>query len=180
MDEINSTEFLKRLQEGSLEAYEYLVGKLLTPLRRFLSHTMNLPEPDAEELADDVFLQVHRKIKEYKPGPAKLTTWIFQIAKNQAIDYYRKATSQPPVSHLDPAKLRTDDFQYARRNQQMLDWLLREMQKLSETDQHILLWRSRDIPYVQIAEWLGINETAARVRHKRATEKLLANGGEFR
>jgi DNA-directed RNA polymerase specialized sigma24 family protein len=42
---------------------------------------MNIPEGDAEDVAIDVFMKVHGNIGTFRYGdPAKLTTWIFQIA----------------------------------------------------------------------------------------------------
>lgn len=45
---------------------------------------------DAEEIAADALFKVYKEIATYKPGPAKFTTWVFQIAKNTAIDFVRK------------------------------------------------------------------------------------------
>ena len=52
---------------------------------------MDVPEADAEEIASDVLFTVTRKIHTFKcGGRAKLTTWIYEIAKNRAIDFHRK------------------------------------------------------------------------------------------
>jgi hypothetical protein len=49
---------------------------------------MKVPEADAEELASDVLYAVRENIHKFRPGgPAKLSTWIYEIAKNRAIDY---------------------------------------------------------------------------------------------
>jgi RNA polymerase sigma-70 factor (ECF subfamily) len=45
---------------------------------------------DAEELANEAMIRVHKHLRTYKEDVSKLTTWIFNIAKNVAIDFIRK------------------------------------------------------------------------------------------
>lgn len=141
------------------------------PIWQFLVNFMDLPEPDAEEIAQDTFLKVHSGVRGYhNDGRAKLTTWIFEIARNRAIDFHR--VSRPEQEEL------TDDVQFpkdgkvAGRNESYLAWLRVELPKLSSEDRNILLWRAKDFTYAEIGTWLGIKEGTARVRHHRAMEKL--------
>lgn len=180
-EDINSLEFVNQLKEGSPSAFEKLVDRLLTPLRDFLSFGKNVPELDAEEMAADVLIIVHAKIKDFQHNRgAKLTTWIFQIAKNRAIDYYR--AHQPDNVALtkngDP-DFGKSELQFAGRNQELLAWLQTELGGLSVQDQDLLKWRALGFPYSLIAEWLGMTEGAARVRHKRALEKLIAKANDM-
>ena len=133
---------------------------------------MNVPEADAEELASDTLLAVSSHIKGFKyGGKAKLTTWIFEIAKNKAIDFHRKAS-------LDTVAI-DDEFADcgppgadAGRNKLYREWLDKELAKLTDEDRMLLLWRAKDIPYKEIGEWLGINEGTARTRHSRLCAQL--------
>ena len=53
----------------------------------------------AEDLAHDVFLKIHKNIDTLKED-AKLESWIYQIARNAVIDYYRKKKPETlPESH---------------------------------------------------------------------------------
>lgn len=45
----------------------------------------------AEELAADVMIKVYKKLEMFDETKSTLTTWIFNIAKNTVIDYFRKA-----------------------------------------------------------------------------------------
>jgi RNA polymerase sigma-70 factor (ECF subfamily) len=44
----------------------------------------------AEELANDVFMRVHKHQESYNPNEASLRTWIFTISNRILIDYFRK------------------------------------------------------------------------------------------
>lgn len=81
-------QLLTRLRAGERELFGALVRRyereLFGYLRRYLGD---------DDLADDVFqntfVQVYRKIKQYEPGrPAR--PWLYAIATNQAIDALRR------------------------------------------------------------------------------------------
>ena len=44
--------------------------------------------PDAEDLLQEIFLTVHRKLDQYK-GESALSTWLFRLATNQCLDHLR-------------------------------------------------------------------------------------------
>ena len=91
-DDLNSSAFLRwELKSGSLQTLEHLDRTLTPPLIGFLHFVMNVPEADAEEIASDVLLAVSSHVHTFQHGGrAKLTTWIFEIAKNKATDFHRK------------------------------------------------------------------------------------------
>jgi RNA polymerase sigma factor (sigma-70 family) len=155
-----------------LEAFECLDKALTKHLIGFLCFTMNVPEADAEELASDTLLAVSSHISTFQyGGTAKLTTWIFEIAKNKAIDFHRKPSLDTVAiddKFPDCGPPRAD----AGRNKPYREWLDKELAKLSEADRTLLLWRAKGIPYEQIGQWLGISEGAARTRHSRLRSQL--------
>ena len=163
-----------------MQAFERLDRVLTKHLIGFLCFTMNVPEADAEELASDTLLAVSSHISTFQHGgKAKLTTWIFEIAKNKAIDFHRKPS-------LDTVAI-DDEFPDfgpagadAGRNKPYRDWLDQELAKLSEADRTLVLWRAKDIPYEQIGPWLGISEGAARTRHSRLRAQLEKAGSRAR
>jgi RNA polymerase sigma factor (sigma-70 family) len=180
-EDINSPEFVVELQKGSIPAFEKLVDRLLSPLQDFLRLGQNLPDGDAEEMAADVLMIVHKRIGTFRHGKeAKLTTWIFTIAKNRAIDHHRSI--QPEYVDLaDEQKPFAGNGGgiFAGRNRQLVTWLLNELDGLSSDDRELLKWRAIGYSYAQISEWLAIAENTARARHKRALDKLIAKSEEM-
>jgi len=61
----------------------------------------------AEELTNDVFLRVSKHLNDFDSSKSKLNTWLFTIANNIVIDYYRnnsiqiKAVSSDLIKGLD-------------------------------------------------------------------------------
>ena len=44
----------------------------------------------AEELTSDIFMKVYKHLDSFDENKALMSTWIYNIAKNTVIDYYRK------------------------------------------------------------------------------------------
>lgn len=64
--------------------------------RKILGYVMsqiNGKIEDAEEITQDVFIKVAEHLAKYDVYKAKVNTWIYTIAKNKIIDYYRKNKS---------------------------------------------------------------------------------------
>jgi RNA polymerase sigma factor (sigma-70 family) len=148
----------------------------------FLQFVMGVPSPDAEELGSDVLLKVSSKIHTFKHGSqAKLTTWIFEIAKNRAVDFHRKQKLRPEHVALSAGTAKDDGPNRAvGRNKRLSDWLAEQMKEFAETDRQLLLWRASGFPYSQIAMWLGMSEGAARTRHTRLHAKLIEESKSMR
>ena len=121
-------------------------------------------------------MAVHDKVGTFRhDGRAKLTTWIFEIAKNRAIDYHRASSpAEIELTQDVPQQSQDSDISFVSRNPHLRDWLIRELNEFPEQDQQLLKWRALEYPYSQIAEWLGLTEGNARVRHKRAMQRLLS------
>ncbi len=57
-------------------------------LKRFLVSRVSTPE-DAEDLLQEIMIKTHTNLTSVK-DPKKFKAWLFQIARNTIIDYYRK------------------------------------------------------------------------------------------
>lgn len=66
------------------EIYEEFQPKIVHYLRRLLGNQ------DAEDIAQEVFAKVSRGLESFK-GQSKLSTWIYRVATNTAIDKLRSA-----------------------------------------------------------------------------------------
>jgi RNA polymerase sigma factor (sigma-70 family) len=67
---------------------ETLYTKYYQLVYHFILGKVNHVE-DAEEIANDVFIKAHKNRANYDVHTAKINTWLFAIAKNAVIDFYR-------------------------------------------------------------------------------------------
>lgn len=90
---------VERTIAGDESAFEELVKKyqhsVLNTIYRYIGNYS-----EAEDIAQDVFVKVWRKIKSFK-GEAKFSTWLYRIVVNQCLDYRRKSKRKTAVVSLD-------------------------------------------------------------------------------
>lgn len=78
------------------ELFERFAGRVKSFLLRYA-----MPDDQAEEIAQEVMVQVWRKAGSYDPARAAASTWIFAIARNRRIDAIRR-TIRRDADPLDP------------------------------------------------------------------------------
>jgi RNA polymerase sigma-70 factor (ECF subfamily) len=81
------TQLMLRVQKNDEASFGLLVDRHRSTLVQHLSRLVQNPAV-AEELAQDVFLRVHRSREKWEPS-AKFTTWLFRISTNVAYNHFR-------------------------------------------------------------------------------------------
>jgi RNA polymerase sigma-70 factor (ECF subfamily) len=67
-------------------------------IRRYLARLVG--EADSEDLSQEVFLRVNDGLKDFR-GDSSLSTWIYRIATNAAMDFRRKSLTSPQEQVAD-------------------------------------------------------------------------------
>jgi len=81
-------ELVKKTLAGKQEAFEMIVQKYQQPLLNYIGRTVGEYEL-ALELTQDVFIKTYSSLHSYRPR-YKFSTWLYKIASNYIIDYWRK------------------------------------------------------------------------------------------
>lgn len=112
---------------------------------------------DKEDLFQDIVLQLWRSYPTFK-GDAKVTTWMYRIAINNAITRLRKETKREKFAELDG-----DAFQIPHSDNNELEERIAAMyeaiKKLTEIERAITMLYMDDCSYKEISEILGLSET---------------------
>jgi RNA polymerase sigma-70 factor (ECF subfamily) len=80
-------ELMLRFQAGDAGAFDILYGRHKGPVFRYLLRQCD-GRGVAEELAQDVWLNLIRAVAGYTPS-AKFTTYLYRVAHNRLVDHYR-------------------------------------------------------------------------------------------
>jgi RNA polymerase sigma-70 factor, ECF subfamily len=96
MDPISDTVLVERLRGGDTVALERLIGRYASRIYR-VARGITRTESDAEEVVQDVFLTLARKIDRFD-GRAALGTWIYRVTTNAALIKRRGKRAQLEVS----------------------------------------------------------------------------------
>ncbi len=86
---------LLRVAQQDKSAFAELFGRYAGRVKSFLLRYA-MPDDQAEEIAQEVMVQVWRKASSYDPAKAAPSTWIFAIARNRRIDLIRRSARRQP------------------------------------------------------------------------------------
>src|ERR1043166_5325361 len=95
-----------RVKKGDRAAFTVLVEKYQQPVMNFVHRTLR-DETEAEDLAQNVFLQVYKSAPRYVIT-AKFSTWLFTIARNLCLNEIRRR-SRHPAESLDQTHPEQDE-----------------------------------------------------------------------
>ena len=133
-----------------------------------------LHREETEDIVSDVFVKAYAAYGSYSPSVASEKTWLFRIAKNLLIDYYRhKAASPVELAEdevLEAVPSDKDEFASIEDDTNRTVYLVLEQLRIEERE--ILVMRYiRGMKNPQIAKELGIADKAVSERIRRALAK---------
>ncbi len=172
-----------RVKQGDTEAFTTLVEKYKQPVMNLAYRTLR-DATEAEDLAQNVFVQTWKSANRYEPT-AKFSTWVFTIARNLCLNEIRRRTRHPAES-LDQVRddnpeqplFQVEDRRLASTPDQMLRGELENkvdeaIAALPENQRIALaLCREDELSYEQIAEVLDCSLSATKSLIHRARETL--------
>jgi RNA polymerase sigma-70 factor (ECF subfamily) len=122
-------------------------------------------EEDARELTQDVFLRVSRTVIPSGPEGA-VRGWLFQIARNLALDHHRSGQRRPPLDVLADTAVRP-------ASQDTSAAVNEALAALADLDRDVFLMREMaGLGYDEIALACGLTPDAVRNRIHRARLQL--------
>ena len=89
---INQEEFIENLRSGNQAAFSLLIDDYQQKVfHTCISYVPN--KEDAEDIAQEVFLEVYKSIGKFKEN-SKLSTWIYKICTNKCLEFIRKKNAK--------------------------------------------------------------------------------------
>jgi RNA polymerase sigma-70 factor (ECF subfamily) len=126
---------------------------------------------DVEDVLQDVFFKIHQRLGELK-DPDKLYAWVFQIARNAIIDYYRGRKTAVDSSEEILSEIAVEPME-KDVEEEVLNWLEPMVEDLPEKYREALLLTDiRGLSQKDLSEKLDISLSGAKSRVQRAREKL--------
>ena len=172
-----------RVKEGDSAAFTKLVDKYKQPVLN-LVYRMLRDATEAEDLAQNVFVQVYRSAPRYRVS-SKFSTWLFTIARNLCLNEIRRRGRHPADSihaaHPDqedqPWQQFEDKATFTAPESLLQDELAEKIeQALAQLPENqrtaILLCRRDELSYEDIAEVLGCSLSATKSLIHRGRETL--------
>jgi RNA polymerase sigma-70 factor (ECF subfamily) len=164
-------------------SFQTIYDEFHPKILRYISNIVG--EEEAEDVTQEVFIKISRALAEFR-GDSKLSTWVYRIATNAAVDRLRSPTHQQRIStSLDEsAEVQVDDRNiWTGEKVPALEWQVvrKEMsecvqdyiRKLPENYRVVLvLSEIEGLGIQEIADVLGMTKGTVKIRLHRARERL--------
>jgi RNA polymerase sigma-70 factor (ECF subfamily) len=165
------------------QIYEQYKNKVFNTVLSYVQNT-----EDAEELTQDVFIEIHRSLAKFE-GRSQLSTWIYRISVNRSLDHIKSKKRQKRFAFLsslfnDAGELRHDnpDFFHpgvVMENKEKSAILMKAVNELPENQKTaFILSKIEGLSYAEISEVMQTSVSAVEsllVRAKQNLQKTLAN-----
>ncbi|QQR83638.1 sigma-70 family RNA polymerase sigma factor [Candidatus Peregrinibacteria bacterium] len=160
-----------KAQSGDTQAFGALYDFFVKPVYRYLYYRVE--QSTAEDLTEETFLKVWQYLPKYKFGKAPFGAWIFKIAHNLMVDFYRKnqvldeltedfSDQYDPQHPIHITNLKIDQI----RVQKAIQTLPPNYQEV------IVLKYINELENDEISEIIGKSEGSIRIIQFRALKKL--------
>ena len=160
-----AVDMLARFRDGDPDAFQAIVGEYEARLVQFF-YRLCWDRDQAEDFTQDLFMKLLRGARRYQPQ-GRLATFIFRVATNLWIDYYRSTKPKGRLYSLDQVMLTGEpvvksDREPAAPGDRLIlgeekEQLRRALRSLTEPHRLVLeLAVYQEIPYSQISTVLEI------------------------
>jgi RNA polymerase sigma-70 factor (ECF subfamily) len=190
---MNDEALMAAYQRGDLGAFAELVARHERRLWNFLRRFVHNPTT-AEDLLQEVFLRVVKSAPEWQPT-AKVTTWLYTIARNLCTDHARRAVfrdgpsldgggrtedsgARPLMDRIAAPGYGTDREAIGKEIAARVDAAVAALPL--EQREVFLMREVMDMPFAEIAAAVGSSEPTVKSRMRYALERLREALEEFR
>jgi RNA polymerase sigma-70 factor (ECF subfamily) len=165
------------------ELYETYKDKVFNTVISYLQN-----QEDAEEVTQDVFVEVHRSLRSFE-GKSSTGTWIYRISVNKSLDFIRTKNRKKRFAFIsdlfdDKGDIKHEpaDFNHPGvklENKENAALLFRTINELSENQKTaFILSKVEGLSYSEISEIMELSVSSIEsllVRAKQNLQKKLLN-----
>lgn len=155
------------------EEFKRSIGELYPRLHRAMTAYLAGSSVEADDLLQETFLKAYRSLDSFK-GNSGLYTWLYSIARNLAIDEFRKRKHEKLRSNTPVEEFELKSVPGLDDNSREEVLLLRKaIARLPELLRSIVVMKTIDgMSYPEISEVTGVNVQTLKNRMFRARKEL--------
>ncbi len=150
---------------GDSSAFGALYDHYHVMIYRFVMIKVGRRE-EAEDITHQVFLSAWQKVPSYKHMGYPFSSWLYQIARNQVIDYYRAKKSDVSLEKADPESFAVAVDPNADLTRKF------ELEKVRAAIA-MLKPEYQDVIILRFVEDMSLRETGAALKKSEGAVKLL-------
>ncbi|MGL4424143.1 MAG: RNA polymerase sigma factor [Gemmataceae bacterium] len=155
---------VRRAQAGDALAWRTLVVANHEPLRRYLHWRLPRQAELADDFAQQTWLVAVRRLAEYDPARANLSTWLRAIAQNLLRNHFRQRPAPAaPLNGTEPAPDRPESDL-----PEQVAWALAQLPEPYEAILRMKYLEGLSVAQILAAEGAGATEKSIESRLSRA------------
>jgi RNA polymerase sigma-70 factor, ECF subfamily len=132
-------------------------------------------ERDRQDLFQEITLQAWKAYANFR-GESQFSTWLYRVALNTAISFYRKEKKQLVTHFTDTLPETTEEYNPVEEQVQAM---YKAIAGLSRIDKALVMLYLEDYSYKEIGEVLGITANNVAVKMNRIKTKLKEESGKY-
>jgi RNA polymerase sigma-70 factor (ECF subfamily) len=172
--DIDDVQLIVLAQDGEADAFGELYERYVQTIFRFVYVRLD-DRRDAEDLTEEVFLRVWQSLPNYREQGVPFLAFLFRIARNAVIDFYRSSKSSAHQESIEDSPLqdlRSDPGEQAITNLEHQE-LRRILDTMREDYRMVLVLRFlSELSPEETAQVMGRSTGAVRVLQHRALSAL--------
>jgi len=163
---------VRRAQQQDKEAFAQLYEVNFNKIYRYVVIRIG-NKTEAEDVAQQVFLNALRSISSFKWKGAPFSAWLFRIAHNLVVDYFRKEKKRA-TTPLDESLASSDDNpQLMSEHRLDIEQLISATKRLTGAQREVISLRfTSELSIAEVAKIMGKNEGAVKALQHSAIVAL--------
>lgn len=126
---------------------------------------------DREDLFQDIVIQLWKSFPSFR-SESKISTWMYRVALNTAISYFRKEIKKPERLSISSIEFEIPAITDFPDNHDDLKLLNDAIQRLTKIEKALIMLYLEDKSYRDISDVLGISNSNVGVKLNRIKLKL--------
>lgn len=167
---------IRDCQNGRSESFTLIYEHFIDKIYRFVFHK-TMDETVTEDIVSDVFFKALKHIEGFSGNTEQeLSSWIYRIAHNSVIDYYRTKKEHTDLEIIEETHGVSPDYTKQLDSNMTLDNILAYLDTLPKEQKDILIMRVwDDLSYKEIAEITGKSVDSCKKMVSRVMAQIEIN-----
>jgi RNA polymerase sigma-70 factor, ECF subfamily len=164
---------VRRAQEKDSQAFAELYEAYFDRIYRYVAVRIR-NETEAEDLTQQVFMKLLQSIFSYQSRGIPFSAWLYRIAHNLVIDFYRQQSKKATVD-IDglPLPAGEEDPQNMMEKRYNVEEIKKATRQLTEAQQEVLALRfTSELSIAECASIMGKSEGAIKALQHAAVQAL--------
>ncbi len=168
---IDEVMLIEKCRQGNLKAFTEIYSHYIGKIYDFIYYKTCHRET-AEDITSQTFMKALEGIRNFDTGKGSLSSWLYKIAMNSIIDFYRKKRDTVSIDDIwDLAS--GENIERDHINRDHMEKISSYLNSLPHEKRTIIILRVwQELPYSEIAEIMNRTEAQCKMIFYRAIDKM--------